>query len=53
MVVEEPSPNNVETVEKNDSSTLVSEPAKIFTVESEFRHPTSREVQRQTINLKK
>ncbi|TDG51196.1 hypothetical protein AWZ03_002283 [Drosophila navojoa] len=33
MVVEEPSPNNVEAVEKSDSSTLVPEPVKIFTVE--------------------
>ncbi|XP_017864181.1 PREDICTED: signal recognition particle subunit SRP68 [Drosophila arizonae] len=33
MVVEEPSPNNAEAVEKSDSSTLVPEPVKIFTVE--------------------
>lgn len=41
MVVEEPSPNNAEAVEKSESSTLVPEPVKIFTVESESKYPTT------------
>lgn len=44
MVVEEPNPNNAESVEKSDSGTAAPEPVKIFTVESESEHPTEREL---------
>jgi len=39
MVVEEP--NSAENVEKSDSGTAVSEPVKIFTVESKCEEPPS------------